>query len=192
MTSPHITVQELQRALGGDITRGNNGPQVLSPGPGHSEEDRSLAISPADNADGFIVHSHAGDDPIACKDYVRQKLGLPAFQPRNGKDHSPRGQRRMVAEYDYRSESGELLFQVCRFEPKDFRQRRPDGNGGWDWKLNGVTRTLYRLPELTEALALERPVFVVEGEKDVDALGKLGIFATCNPGGAGKWRDEYS
>src|SRR5579862_5360259 len=90
MTSPHITVQELQRALGGDITRGNNGPQVLSPGPGHSEEDRSLAISPADNADGFIVHSHAGDDPIACKDYVRQKLGLPAFQPRNGKDHSPR------------------------------------------------------------------------------------------------------
>src|SRR5579862_5360260 len=36
------------------------------------------------------------------------------------------GQRRMVAEYDYRSESGELLFQVCRFEPKDFRQRRPD------------------------------------------------------------------
>jgi AAA domain len=35
-------------------------------------------------------------------------------------------------------------------------------------------------------------VVIVEGEKDVDALRGLGIPATTCPGGAGKWRDEYS
>jgi putative DNA primase/helicase len=34
-----------------------------------------------------------------------------------------------VAAYDYHDENGKLLYQVVRFEPKDFRQRRP--NGEW-------------------------------------------------------------
>jgi hypothetical protein len=41
-----------------------------------------------------------------------------------------------------------LLYQVVRFAPKDFRQRRPDGPGGWTWNLKGVRRVLYRLFEL--------------------------------------------
>jgi hypothetical protein len=61
-------------------------------------------------------------------------------------------------------EDGVLLYQVCRFEPKTFRQRRPDGNGGWKWNLNGTRRVLYRLREVLEAPI----VFVVEGEKDVE------------------------
>jgi putative DNA primase/helicase len=31
-----------------------------------------------------------------------------------------------------------------------------------------------------------------EGEKDVDLLAKLGLVATTNSEGAGKWRDEYT
>jgi hypothetical protein len=31
--------------------------------------------------DGFLVHSHAGDDWQECRDYVRQRLGLPDWQP---------------------------------------------------------------------------------------------------------------
>ena len=58
--------------------------------------------------------------------------------------------------------------------------------------FEGVTRVLYRLPDLMGALALERRVFVVEGEKDVETLARLGIVSTCNPGGAGKWRDAYA
>jgi hypothetical protein len=186
-----LTVQELHRALGGEISRGKNGPQVLCPGPGHSHADRSLAVSPANNADGFIVHSFAGDDAIVCKDFVRQKVGLDPFRPGNGKDH-PRPQRAIAKTYDYTDEAGQLLFQVVRFEPKGFSQRRPDGNGGWINNLDGVQRVLYRLPELTEALGNDRPVFVAEGEKAVDALWKINIPATCSPHGAGKWRDEYS
>jgi hypothetical protein len=39
-----------------------------------------------------------------------------------------------VAVYDYTDASGKSLFQVCRFKPKIFRQRRPDGTRRLDWK----------------------------------------------------------
>jgi putative DNA primase/helicase len=91
----------------------------------------------------------------------------------------------MVAYYDYRDETGELLFQVCRFEPKDFRQRRPDGNDGWIWQVKGSRIIPYRLRELIASSA-DTEVWIVEGEKDADRLAGLGIVATCNPGGAAK------
>jgi hypothetical protein len=117
---------------------------------------------------------------------------LPPFTPKkktNGKDT----RKDVVARYDYCDEAGELLFQVIRFEPKTFRQRKPDDTpGGWTWKLGDVRRVLYKLPELIEGIAAGHPVFIVEGEKDVLALNKLGTVATTNPGGAGKWRPEFS
>jgi putative DNA primase/helicase len=94
-------------------------------------------------------------------------------------------------EYDYRDESGTLLFQVVRYKSKAFIQRRPNGKGGWEWHLGDTRRVLYRLPELIGADP-SLPVFVVEGEKDVDNLRAIGLVATCNPMGALKWRDEYS
>ena len=100
--------------------------------------------------------------------------------------------RRIIVDtYDYLDINGKLQYQVVRTEPKGFFQRRPDGNGGWISNLDGVERVLYRLPELL-ATDLGQPVLVPEGEKDVDRLRELGFIATCNPMGAGKWRDEYS
>jgi 5S rRNA maturation endonuclease (ribonuclease M5)/KaiC/GvpD/RAD55 family RecA-like ATPase len=101
------------------------------------------------------------------------------------------GKREIVAAFDYVDERGELLFQGVRFHPKDFRQRRPDGNGDWEWDLEGVRRVPYRLPKVIEAVEAGRRVWVVEGEKDVHALERAGEVATCNPGGADKWRKEY-
>lgn len=98
----------------------------------------------------------------------------------------------IAATYDYVSDDGELLFQVMRFEPKAFRQRRPDGRGGWTYSLDNVRRVLYCQPEVIEAVALGKTIFIVEGEKDVECLRSLGIATTCNAGGAGKWRTEYS
>jgi hypothetical protein len=96
--------------------------------------------------------------------------------------------QKIEATYDYVDADGQLVYQVVRYEPKTFKQRRPDGKGGWIWSLNGVQRTLYNAAEVAKAEA----VLVVEGEKDVESARKKGIVATCNPGGAGKWRDEYS
>jgi hypothetical protein len=93
-----------------------------------------------------------------------------------------------IATYSYEDKNGKLRYQQVRFEPKAFRSRRPSEDGGWIWNLQGVTKILYRLPEVIEA----DEVFVVEGEKDVETLRKLGLCGTCNLGGAGKWTDEYS
>ena len=98
----------------------------------------------------------------------------------------------MIATYDYTDESGVLSYQVCRFEPKRFLQRRPRPDGGWDWSVKGARQVPYRLPELIKDLADRLTVAIVEGEKDVDNLRELGIPATCNAGGAGKWHPELS
>lgn len=97
---------------------------------------------------------------------------------------------RIVAEYDYPDEGGRILYQTIRYDPKNFKQRRPNGNGGWHWNLKGVRLVLYRLPELFKRAS--DIVFICEGEKDVHALESLGLLATCNAMGAGKWRDVYA
>ncbi|MCH7498569.1 MAG: DUF3631 domain-containing protein [Nitrospinae bacterium] len=97
--------------------------------------------------------------------------------------------QRIVAEYPYKDESGELLFQVVRYAPKDFKQRRPEGNGGWNWSLDGTRRVPYRLPEL---IAGGNPVFVPGGEKDVNTLVSHGLESTTNSGGEGNWSSEFN
>jgi putative DNA primase/helicase len=76
-----IDLRTLQRALGGVI----NGGQVLCPGPGHSAQDRSLAVRPDGNG-GFTVFSHSGDDWRTCRNFVSERLGLPQWQPGDGHD----------------------------------------------------------------------------------------------------------
>ena len=96
--------------------------------------------------------------------------------------------KKFEAVYDYNDDQGKLLYQVVRFKPKGFAQRRPSGSGSWLWNLDGVRRVLCHLPE---ALAAST-VFVAEGEKDCNSLHKIGLVATTNAGGCGKWRPEYS
>ena len=94
----------------------------------------------------------------------------------------------IIATYDYTGEGGELLYQVVRFEPKDFRPRYPDGYGSWVWKKHPL-QVLYHLPEVLEAPIL----FVVEGERDVETLRSYGFVATTAPGGAkAPWLGSYT
>lgn len=95
----------------------------------------------------------------------------------------------ILAVYNYRDADGNLSFQVVRYKPKDFRQRRPDGNGGWIYNLEGIEPILYCLPELTKG---NDPVFLVEGEKDADRLASMDFTVTTNPMGAGKWRPVFN
>lgn len=97
-------------------------------------------------------------------------------------------QTRFVKAYDYNDADGKLIFQVCRYEPKTFKQRRPNGNGGWSYELKDTPRFLYRLPEVIKA----DEVLIVEGEKDADTAKEMGFTATTSPMGAKKWRDEYT
>lgn len=162
--------------------------------PAHEDSNPSLSVS--EGADGrTLLRCHAGCDVKAICEALSVTLAdlfPPREQTRPGGNGAPRG--RIVVCYPYTNENGTLLFEVCRFAPKDFRQRRPDPTapGGWTWNIKGVRRVLFRLPEVLAAVREARPVFAVEGEKDALALVRAGFCATCNPGGAGKWRNEFS
>lgn len=110
---------------------------------------------------------------------------------------------RLTQTYDYRDASGGLIYQVCRFDwpdpgnpkghSKTFLQRRPDPTkpNGWAYKVKDkITPVPYRLPELLQDIRDGFPIFVVEGEKKVDMLRALGVPATCNHGGAGKFPED--
>jgi hypothetical protein len=99
--------------------------------------------------------------------------------------------RRIDSLYAYKDRDGNLIYQVVRYKPKSFAQRRPDGKGGWIYNLKGITPVLYRLPELL-ATPQDHVVFIAEGEKGVNSLAEHGLNATCSPMGAGKWREEYN
>lgn len=106
-----------------------------------------------------------------------------------GVDAAPRPARRAVATYPYCDEEGLVLYEKLRYEPKDFRQRAPDGRGGWRWSLDGVRRVPFLLPELLARPGW--PVLLVEGEKDALAAHALGLVATCATEGAGSgWDDD--
>ena len=103
----------------------------------------------------------------------------------------------VVGAYRYADETGRTLYVKERLEPKRFRQFVPTP-GGRQWTLNGTRRVLYRLPEVLEAVADGRLIFLCEGEKDTESVRSAGVVATTwtdgawQPGAAPKWRPEYS
>jgi DNA primase len=146
--------------------------------PAHDDRNPSLSIREVDGK--VLLHCHAG-----CSQFdVIEALGARGWwEPK-----PEREPRTIVATYDYTDKTGALLYQVVRYEPKAFLQRRPDGAGGWNWR-KGDRQVLYRLPEVLEAAI----VFVVEGEKDVETLRDQGFVATTNAGGAkAHWAPQYT
>lgn len=94
----------------------------------------------------------------------------------------------IAATYSYTDAKGNELFQALRLEPKSFRQRRKGPDGKWVWNLEGIEPVLYRLPDVLESSF----VWVVEGEKDAESIARFHMCATCNPMGAGKWKQQYT
>lgn len=152
--------------------------------PAHADETPSLSVTEGDDGK-VLLTCHAGCPPLAICHAIGLKLS-DLFPPRRGN-----GSKVLVAVYDYCDESGKLIFQKCRFRPKSFSLRRPDGKGGWIWDLKDVAKKpLYRLPELLAA-SHTRNVFIVEGEKDADRLAELGLVATTNFDGASGWDPDH-
>jgi hypothetical protein len=170
----------ITRETGGEWT----GQQGLVPGIGHSAKDRSMAVKDNDSGDDVICHSFAGDDPLAFKDEMRRKGLLPSRPSLNNASVAPGGS------YVYRAHDGATLFRVVRKPGKKFVAETPDGQGGWRSGLKGAKPVPYRLPELIAKHA--EPVYIVEGEKDADNLARLGLVATTNPFGAGKWPSGFA
>jgi hypothetical protein len=160
-----------------------------------SHEDRQPSLSVSEGRDGTVLFKcHAG----CATETVVKALGLELadlFAPKRRT-----AKREITATYRYVDEQGALLFEVVRYVPKAFSQRRRAQEGdppdridrdGWVWSMGSTRRVLYRLPKVVAAVLAGEPVYVAEGERDVHALEAAGVVATCNPMGAGKWREEY-
>ena len=151
----------------------------------HVDRTASLHVSLGDDG-RVLLHCFAG-----CPTFeILDRLSL-AWRDLYPDDSAGNGRGDEIAVYRYVDEQGAPLFEVGRFEPKTFLQRRPCRT---DWKggIGGVRRVLYRLPRVLAAIQAAQTVYVVEGEKDVHSLEAKGVVATTCPGGAGKWRPEYN
>ena len=178
--------ETITRARHGDW-HGHNG---SIPTPGHSPRDRGLSVRDAPGGDDVILNCF--NDPAfdwkAYKDDLRRDGLLPVREaPRPAGDDASRS-------YVYRTADGEPAFRMVRTmraSGKSFHAEHPDGLGGWTKGMGGASPLPYRLPELLAAHP-DDAVYIVEGEKDADNLAALGLIATTNPNGAGKWRDAFT
>ena len=148
------------------------------------DENPSFSISEGDGGK-VVVYCHAGrcNTQQACT-----SMGITMSELYPTKKEK---KLELVAKYQYVDADGNLLFEKLRYldenGKKEFRQRKPDGKGGWEYKLGDTPRVLYNLPMVLQAKLNGDPIWVVEGEKDANSLIKLGICATTMPNGAGTW-----
>ena len=110
-----------------------------------AHDDRVASLSLSIGAEGrCLITCHAGCEKPAILEALGltwKDLFVDTDEPASSNDY-----KRIVSTYDYTDAAGELLYQVVRYTPKGFAQRRPDGAGGWKWNLQGATRVPYRLP----------------------------------------------
>jgi hypothetical protein len=98
---------------------------------------------------------------------------------------------RLVATYVYTDAHGNPAHRTLRYaDPKSFSQQHYE-NGQWKWGLGDRPTYLYKLPDILSA-DIRRVVYLVEGEKDADALSKRGMLASTCPMGARHWKPNYA
>ena len=122
--------------------------KVAAPGPGHSARDRSLVVMlNAYAPDGFVVCSHAGDDWHVCKDYVRERLGLPPWRPGDG--HDRRVEPSRLGAFDRaavdtegeRRERTRRRSAAHRSAPMPYGTKRRTRAGHWQSNICGPARS---------------------------------------------------
>lgn len=177
MTSLELILSKLTK-----VKRTHNGYEACCPA--HDDQHPSLSITPKE--DRILLHCQTGCSPEAVVEALGLTMADLFDEPLT--DKKPE----ILETYDYTDADGKVLYQVVRMLPKSFRQRRPDGKGGYIWNMEGQERVLYHLPRVAKTIAAEGVVFVVEGEKDVHTLESWGLTATTNAGGAGKWLPSYA
>ena len=133
--------------------------------PAHDDNRASGSHKEVDDG-AALLYCHAGcetEDVVAA-------LGLQM------KDLFVERGRHVEAYYEYRDEKEEVLYRVVRFKPKGFTQERWTADMGFVSGLQDTRRVLYNLPAV---LGEEKePIYLVEGEKDVERLRAEGVVAT--------------
>lgn len=191
---------------GKKIRAGNNA--VNATCPCHADRKQSLTIT--DAGERILLHCQAG-----CKtEEILQAVSLtwsdigPSKEKRtsyNWRERMEYGQAQIHGEgthiqavYDYKDEEGRYLFSKIRIEGGDidgktFLLARVDYRADtYEKNLGGVKATLYNLPDLLRSIREGYPVYIVEGEKDVETMRKVLHYTATTAGGVGGWKKEYA
>lgn len=167
-----------------------NGSGWMACCPAHADKNPSLSVSEKDGK--VLLKCFAG----CTYEQIIAALDMPVNDsaPKTPKQSKPKNgvKREIKQTYDYTDKSGQLIFQVVRFEPKSFSQRHPGGKTGWVWNMKDIEPVIYHLPDVLEAVKTGQTIWITEGEKDADNARAMGLVATTSPMGAGKWRDNYT
>lgn len=198
-----VSPDQLASAIGAAKDRGGN---FHCPGGWHENGDRNPSLSITRNNGRTVALCHAcglTGSPVQvaaelwsvtdreAAERLASHIGLTTGAVNLPAPVTSSGLGEILDTYEYTDEVGDHLFEVVRFEPKDFRQRVGQGPGH-KWGVKGVRKVLYKLRKVLAAGRAGRTIFVCEGEKDADNVERLGFIATTNVGGAGKWRHEYT
>ena len=167
---------------------------------------KDFATDQGGNSFNWLVNEHGLSPSEAAKE-LKQRCNVDGSSTSCNK----KGLGEIVATYDYNDVNGELIHQTVRYEPKEFRQRRPAPDGGWiwglkagtyyknsmgDWSKNGkgearefpACETIpYNLKTLLGSRDQNEIAVIAEGEKDAETFARFGFVATCNCGGGGNW-----
>lgn len=154
--------------------------------PAHDDQNPSLSVG-VGAAGNLLLFCHAGCEFEEVLSSLQQQTILNG----NGRDSEIVSQERLVATYVYHDENGREVFVKQRYSPKNFKLAHKGENGRYFWGKGDHSPVLYRLPELVSSKP-EEPIFIVEGEKDADRLASMGLVATTNFDGAGKWLPTYN
>jgi putative DNA primase/helicase len=144
--------------------------------PAHEDRRPSLKIS--ERGGKILLYCYAGCQGQQIVDRLRELGGWPNQSPVPSVDDAAF----LVDAYPYQNETGEVVYTIQRMSNKQFYPLLPDGRK----TLQGVERVPYRLPELLKS----RSVILVEGEKDVHTVERLGLVATTTAGGTKSWKRE--
>lgn len=172
-----------------------------------SREEQSGALDPWKS--GFLFAHKLGDKCRCGMQHGTDGEPFNASRPRNlHGDHSPipwsipDSDIEMVHPYE---RNGEPQWELCRIwkHARDRhhgakalpRHRDPEGQWyfgiGEKWK-GRKDKPLYNESAAIQELRLGGHVFIVEGERDADALRSADCIATCNPDGAGCFREFHA
>lgn len=165
------------------------------------QDDDNPSLSIGEGDDGrVLVTCHRGVPCSVSEICSAMDISVASLYPPESRPKKPAAEEKevltLVATYDYVDVDGTVLFQKLRYTnqwgKKTFRQRRMDETGKWVYSLGDTPKILYNLPAVVKAVAEGQKVYVVEGEKDADAMIQTGRVATTMPGGAGKWLDIHT
>lgn len=177
-----MTAELIARMLGG--RKSING-QWICKCPGHDDKTESFTVSDGKTG-AVLMHCFAGCHQRDLFMKVKAR-----FESMHGPATTTTPKITRTIDYTYQDESGRDVFKSRRVEfdngTKSFKMLHAAGK---DWVYG---KGQVRFPPYRFAHWKNSPiVFLVEGEKCVEAAESLGAMATCIPGGAKAWTADWA